>query len=85
MSLVVTELGKEEMQIYMISEEEIRLWWERKIDNYIKNYARWNKLSLAQEKEKFFIETHEKFLESIPQGFQKLLQICSWAKHKIDN
>ena len=26
MSLVVTELGKEEMQIYMISEEEIRLW-----------------------------------------------------------
>ena len=50
----------------MISEEEIREWWERKIDNYIKNYAHRNKLSLAQAKAKFFTETHEKFLESIP-------------------
>ena len=61
----------------MISEEEIKVWWERKIDNYIKNYARWNKLSLAQAKEIFFIETHEKFLERIPQSIQKLLQCCS--------
>ena len=38
----------------MISEEEIRVWWERKIENYIKNYARRNKLSLAQAKAKFF-------------------------------
>ena len=50
----------------MTSEEEIKVWWERKIENYIKNYARWNKLSLAQEKEKIFTKPHEKFLESIP-------------------
>ena len=50
----------------MISEEEIREWWERKIDNYIKNHARWNKLSLMQAQAKIFTETHEKILESIP-------------------
>ena len=50
----------------MISEEESREWWERKIDNYIKNYARWNKLSFVQEQAKFLTETHEKFLEGIP-------------------
>ena len=61
----------------MIIEEEIKDCWERKIDNYIKNYARWNKLSLAQAKEIFFTETHETFLESIPQAFQKSLQSCS--------
>ena len=38
----------------MISEEEIKVWWERKIENYIKNYARQNKLSLMQEKTIFF-------------------------------
>ena len=69
----------------MISEEEIKEWWERKIDNYIKNYARWNKLSLTQTQEIFFTETHEYFHESIPQALQKSLQICSWAKRKIDN
>ena len=60
----------------MISEEEIRDRWERKIDNYIKNYARRNKLSLAQAKAKIFRETHEKILESIPQALQKL-KSCS--------
>ena len=47
----------------MKSEEKIKEWWERNIKNYIKNYAQWNKLSLAQAHAKFFIETHEKFLE----------------------
>jgi DNA polymerase III delta subunit len=61
----------------MISKEEVKEWWERKIDNYIKNYARWNKLSLAEAQAKFFTETHEKFFESIPQAFKKLLKICS--------
>lgn len=46
LSPVVTKLEKEEMHMQMISEEEIREWWERKIDNYIKNYARQNKMSL---------------------------------------
>jgi Mlc titration factor MtfA (ptsG expression regulator) len=58
----------------MISEEEIREWWERKIDNYIKNYAQKNTLSFAQAQEKFFSKPHEKFLESIPQAFEKFLK-----------
>jgi hypothetical protein len=58
----------------MISEEDIREWWERKIDNYIKNYAWRNKLSFSQAQEKFITETHEKFLESIPQAFGKFLK-----------
>ena len=61
----------------MTSEEEIRVWWERKIENYIKNYARWNKLSLMQEKANFFMKTHEKFLENMPHAIQKLLKSCS--------
>ena len=69
----------------MIIEEEIREWWERKIDNYIKNYSRWNKLSLTQAQANIFTESHEKILESIPLALQKLLQSCSWAKRKIDN
>ena len=58
----------------MISEEDIKEWWERKIDNYIKNYAQRNKLSFVQAQAKFLIETHEKFLESIPQAFGKFLK-----------
>ena len=58
----------------MISEEEIRVWWERKIENYIKNYAQRNKLNLAQAKVKFFMEMHEKLLECIPQAIQNLLK-----------
>ena len=69
----------------MISEEEIEEWWERNIDNYIKNYARWNKLSFAQAQAKFFTEIHEKFLESILQALQKLMKSCSWDKRKVDS
>ena len=58
----------------MISEEEIRVWWERKIENYIKNYAQQNKLNLTQVKVIFFTEMHEKFLEIIPQEIQNLLK-----------
>ena len=58
----------------MISEEDIREWWERKIDNYIKNYTWRNKLSFVQAQAKFLTETHEKFLESIPQAFGKFLK-----------
>ena len=61
----------------MISEEEIREWWERKIDNYIKKYAQQNKLSFLQAQEKFLTKTHEKFLESIPQALEKFLNSCS--------
>ena len=57
----------------MISEQEIKNWWEHKITNYLQNYARRNRLTTAQDKERFFIETHEKFVESVPQLLKKLL------------
>ena len=57
----------------MISEQEIKDWWERKIANYLQNYAQRNRLTTAQAKERFFTETHEKFVESIPQLLKKLL------------
>ena len=50
----------------MILEHEIKNWWERKIANYLQNYERRNRLTIAQAKEKFFTETHEKFIESVP-------------------
>ena len=57
----------------MISDQEIKDWWERKVANYLQNYARRNRLTIAQEKERFFTETHEKFVESMPQLLKKLL------------
>ena len=57
----------------MISEQDDKYWWERTIANYLKNYARRNKLTISQEKEKIFIEMHEKFVESVPQFLKKLL------------
>ena len=57
----------------MISEQKIKNWWERKIANYLHNYARRNGLTIAQVKQKFFTKTHEKFVESVPQILKKLL------------
>ena len=57
----------------MISEQEIKNWWERKMENYLQNYARRNRLTIAQAKEKFFTETHENFVESVPQLLKKIL------------
>ena len=57
----------------MISEQEIKDWWERKIANYLQNYAQRKRLTTAQEKERIFTETHEKFVESVPQLLKKLL------------
>jgi DNA polymerase III delta subunit len=48
-------------------------WWERKINNYIKNYARRNQLTLSKEQEQFFMETHERFLEAIPEEIRKYI------------
>ena len=50
----------------MISKKEIKDWWERKIANYMQNYTQRNKLTIFQAKEKFFTETHEKFVEFVP-------------------
>ena len=57
----------------MISAQEIKNWWEHKIANYLQNYVRRNRLTIAQEKEKFFTETHENFVESVPKLLKKLL------------
>ena len=57
----------------MISEQKIKNWWECKIENYLQNYARRNILTIAQAKEKLFTETHEKFVESVPHLFKKLM------------
>ena len=57
----------------MIPEQEIKDWWERKVANYLQNYARMNILTIAQAKERFFTETHEKFVESVPQILKKIL------------
>ena len=57
----------------MISEQEIKDWWEHKVANYLRNYARRNRLMTAQAKKRFFTETHENFVESVPQLLKKLL------------
>ena len=57
----------------MIPEQEIKDWWERKIANYLQNYARRNRLTVAEAKERFFTETHEMFVESVPQLLKQLL------------
>ena len=57
----------------MISEKGIQEWWTRKIDNYLKNYTKWNKLSLTQAKTKFFTKTHEKFLEIVLFELRKFI------------
>ena len=57
----------------MIPEQEIKDWWERKVANYLQNYVQRNKLTIAQEKEIFFTEMHEKFVKSVPQILKKLL------------
>ena len=55
------------------TEQEIKDWWERKVVNYLQNYARRNILTIAQAKERFFTETHEKFVESVPQILKQFL------------
>ena len=57
----------------MISEQDIKNWWECKIANYLQNYAKKNRLTIAHAKEKFFTETHEKFVELVPQILKKLM------------
>ena len=57
----------------MISEQEIKDWWKSKVANYLQNYARRNRLTTVQEKERFFTETHDNFVESVPQILKKLL------------
>ena len=48
----------------MIPDQEIKDWWDRKVANYLQNYARRNRLTVAEDKARFFTETHEKFIES---------------------
>ena len=57
----------------MISKQEIKYLWEHKIANYLPNYVWRNRLTTTQEKERFFIETHQKFVEFLPQLLKKIL------------
>ena len=57
----------------MIREQEIKDWWDRKIANYLQNYARRNRLIVAEAKAIFFTETHEKLVESVSQILKQLL------------
>ena len=57
----------------MILEQEIKDWWKNKVANYLQNYARRNRLMTAQAKEKLFTETHENFVELVPQLLKKLM------------
>ena len=57
----------------MIPEKEIKDWWARKVVNYLQNYARRNRLTVAEAKAIFFTETHEKFIESVPQLLKQFL------------
>ena len=41
--------------------------------NYLQNYARRNRLTVVEAKARFFTETHEKFVESVPQLLKQLL------------
>ena len=58
---------------HMIPEQEIKDWWDRKVANYLQNYARRNRLTVAEAKARFFTETHEKFVESVPKILKQLL------------
>ena len=57
----------------MIAEREIREYWDKKVMNCIQNYARRIKLTITQEREKFFSEAHEKFIEVVPHEIHKFL------------
>ena len=58
----------------MLSEEEIREWWNQKIENYFKAYSKRKKLTLMQARAKLFIEIRENFLETISVGIQIFLE-----------
>ena len=57
----------------MIPEQEIKDWWDRKVANYLQNYARRNRLTVTEAKARVFTKTHEKFVESVPQLLKQLL------------
>ena len=57
----------------MIPEQEIKDWWDHIIANYLQNYARRNRLTVVEAKARFSTETHEKFVESVPQLLKQLL------------
>ena len=57
----------------MISEQEIKDWWECKVANYLQNYTQRNRLMTSEAKERLFTETHEMFVESVPHLLKKIL------------
>ena len=73
---VVQYLDKRFKEHYIYAKKKkIQEWWTRKNENYLKNHAKRNMLSLTQARTRFFTETHEKFFEVIPAELIKFLQI----------
>ena len=64
----------------MLTEQDIQEWRDKKIENYIQNYARWNKFTIAHEKEKFFIGPHEIFIEVSHEIKQFFTEIDVYAR-----
>ena len=51
----------------------LRIGGREKITNYLQNYARRKKMTIAQEREKFFSETHETFVKFVLCALKFLL------------
>lgn len=66
----------------MLMLEYIKLWWEMKVNNYLKKYVRRNRLSLTDVRAKFFIEAHEHFIEGALAKIKKFLDQVAHGKTK---
>lgn len=78
----------------MINDREIQEWWTKKLENYLKNYSRRNKMTLAQVRRKLFTETHENYLNlsllslsnSLKSFMTKTNDLSEWLlMHKLSN
>lgn len=57
----------------MLALEEIQEWWDRNINNYLKNYARRNGLFITEARERFFTKSHKDLIESILIKIKKFI------------
>ena len=61
----------------MLRKEEIHEQRNKKIENYKENYARRNKLTLRQDRSKFYTELHNFFVEDVPTEIHIVLECFS--------
>jgi len=65
----------------MLTLEDTHEWWESKIMNYIKNYARINLLILVEAHNQLFSYMHERFLEAIPEALYEYVNQSNVQTH----